>query len=374
MMKERVLRVLAAAVLLAASACQKSSPSAPSSPADGSTAVVTSLSSSVTAPRPLVPSPDAPIRNADQPVTLVVANALLTRGSAATYTFEVASDLAFAAKVYTKSGVAEGTGGQTSLTIDKVGAGADYYWHARAEGGGTVGPFSVARRFTIGPPIVLTPPIPIGPLNGTTSAGWPSFTVNNSVKFGPAGSLLYRFEIATTASFTTILLTGTVAETPNQTTFTPPSGLSPPAQPSLFWRATALDSANAISSPASSVQSFTYASPTRQSLLAAQEGLVLWPGALPPGTTGHAQMGRNWDVQTKTSFDGIRYLSPTLEQLQMFDLLDRGLDPESAINWMKSNGYPTNAAWYGSVAVIGYSFQYIALIDGQWHIVDKVGA
>jgi hypothetical protein len=374
MMKKRVsLAYAGAALLLTALACQNTSPSAPSG-TSGSTAPDPTPTSSVTAPRSLAPAADAPIRNADQPVTLVIGNALLTRGSTPTYTFEVAADPAFATKAFTRNGVAQGSGGQTSLTIDRLGPGSDYYWHARAEGGGTVGPFSAPRKFTIGPAIVLAAPVPVGPLNGAVSSGWPSFTVNDSVKAGPVGAVVYRFEVATTAAFTTMVLTGTVAETPNQTTFTPPSGLGAPAVTNLFWRATAIDSVNSISSPPSAVQGFTYASPTRQSLLAAQEGLTLWPGVQPPGTTGHAVMGRNWDVQTKTSFNGVTFVSPPLEELQIFDLLDRGFDPEAAIAWMKSNGYPTMAAWYPSVGVIGFSYQYLAIVGGQWDMVDKVGA
>ena len=31
----------------------------------------------------------------------------------------------------------------------------------------------------------------------------------------------------------------------------------------------------------------------------------LWPGAQPPGTTGHAVLGNNWQVQTLTAYTGV---------------------------------------------------------------------
>ena len=119
------------AIGVGATACSKSTPTQPS---DAGT------TSSVTMPRPVAPAPNVLIRNVDQPVTLVVANAVVTQGSASTYTFEVATDTAFVNKVFSKAGVAAGANGQTSLTIDRIGPGAQHYWRAHAEGGGTADP------------------------------------------------------------------------------------------------------------------------------------------------------------------------------------------------------------------------------------------
>jgi hypothetical protein len=60
--------------------------------------------------------------------------------------------------------------------------------------------------------------------------------------------------VSTSATFATIAATGTVAEGVNETDFAPAADL--PIQSTLFWRVTAIDSANAISSPASTPQSF----------------------------------------------------------------------------------------------------------------------
>ncbi|HEV3058640.1 MAG TPA: hypothetical protein VGY48_10335 [Vicinamibacterales bacterium] len=370
-MKYSVFGVCLAALLAATTACSDN----PAQPSSGSSS---SLTASIAAPRPVSPANAALIKNSDQPATLVVLNAYSTQGSVATqsgatYTFEVATDAAFGAKVQTKDAVAEGTGGQTVVKLDALTPARDYYWHARATSGGTTGLFGPVSKFSIGAAISIDPPVPVGPLSGATSSGWPAFTVTNSTRSGPVGALVYRFEISANASFSTLLASGTVNETPNRTSFIPPSSPAPSAQTTLFWRATAIDQSNNVSSPASTAQSFTYALPTRQALLAAQEGFVLWSGVQPPGTTGQATMGANWDVQTVTSFTGVTHVVPTQEELRVFDLIDRGMDPGAALNWMNSNGYGTTAIWVPSVQVVGFTYEYIALIYGQWQMVIRAG-
>jgi hypothetical protein len=355
---------------IATAAC--SNGSSPSQPSGSTAAVDASATASVTAPRPLTPAAGALIRNADQPVTLVVTNAIVTSGSTV-YTFEVATDSAFASKVYTKSGVAQ-TAGQTAQTISTLPAGADYYWRARADSGSTAGPYSAARKLTIGPAVQLDPPALLTPSSGATSQGWPAFTVRNVTKTGPAGPIVYRFEIATNNTFGNIVLTAQVNEGNTNTTYVPPSTQPAPPQNTLFWRVTATDTANQVTSPVSSVAIFTYTPPTQQALLAQQQGQALWPNAQPTGSNGQARMGPGWQLQTLRSFDGVTFTSPPIEALRIFDLLDRGYDPDGAINWMHSNGYATNAVWYPSVASIGLPFQYMALIQGTWELVTRVGA
>jgi hypothetical protein len=251
-MNEWIARVFVAGVCLSGAACTKSStPAQPSGPTQGADA---SATSSVTVPRPLSPAVNAQVRNQDQPVTLVVGNAVITQGSAATYAFEVGSDAAFAAKVFTKTGVAEGAIGQTSLTIDRLGPGADYFWRARAEGGGTIGPFSAGRRFTIGPAIVVNAPALAGPASGAATTGRPTLTVANATRTGPAGPITYRFELANTNTFAPVVATAIVPETAGQTTYQPFQALA--ASRTYFWRVTAVDQTNNISGPTSAIGSF----------------------------------------------------------------------------------------------------------------------
>src|SRR5215210_43115 len=98
-------------LIIVLGACSSKSPSQPSG------------TGSIAGPRQQQPANGAVVRNADQPLTLSVANALVTQPSTTTYTFEVATDSGFANKVQTKSGVAEGTGGQTSVRLDALAAG-----------------------------------------------------------------------------------------------------------------------------------------------------------------------------------------------------------------------------------------------------------
>lgn len=357
-MVDRTGRLLALLLLLVPLAACSSSPTAPS----------------LTAPQSMTPANGAQIKNTDQPVTLTVQNSTVSGASAsATYTFEVAADSGFANKVQTKDGVSAGSAGQTSVTLDVLPAGKDYYWHVRAQSGGTVGPFSATSSFTIGAAVTLYPPTPVSPLTGTSSSGWPTFVVTNATRTGSVGSILYRFEVSNSAAFTTVVLTATVPETPGTTAFVPAASLPAPAQTALYWRAIATDPASGVSSAASAVQNFQYAV-TEQARLAALQGLVLWPGTQPTGANGHAVMGANWDLATLVSWDGIPFTKPSIEELRVFDLIDRGMDPEAAINWMKANGYPSVAAWYPSVKVIGFPHTYLALIDGSWDLVVRVGA
>jgi hypothetical protein len=356
------------AALAAATGCTSSNPSQPTATAPAASVDSTA---SIAAPRPLTPANNAQIRNADQPVTLVVRNAVTTSTSAVTYTVEIASDAAFANRVQTWDNVAEASG-QTSVKLDPLAAARDYWWHARASGGGTTGVYGAAYKFTIGPAITLNAPIAITPLTGNTTVPRPALRVTNAARTGPAGAITYRFEIATSAAFTTIIATSTVAEGVNETGFVPPADL--PLDALVFWRATALDVANGVTSAPSAVQSFTPHRVSQAEIVAAQLGVPLWPGQQPPGTIGHATMGDFWNVEFLVSWKGVRFLNPPLDQVQLFDLLDRGLDPQAAIDWMNTHGYPTIAAYYPSVQVIGFEHEYMALVGGRWDIVLRVGA
>jgi hypothetical protein len=85
-------------------------------------------------------------------------------------------------------------------------------------------------------------------------------------------------------------------------------------------------------------------------------------------------MGLGWTLGQLRSFTGANFTNPPIEALQLFDLLDRGMDPDGAIGWMQTHGYPTTAVWYANVAAIGLPFQYMALVAGAWELVLRVGA
>jgi hypothetical protein len=347
---------------LAAAACSKGSPASPSATA-----------AAAAAPVPLVPTNGAQLPNSAQPVTLVVQNASGTQPGNATYTFEVATDSAFANRVQTRTGVATGNGGQSSVTLSTLVAGSEYYWHAQVIAGGAVGEFSVVSKFTIGTLISIDAPSAIAPANGASVTTQPTLTVTDATRTGLTGAMAYRFDISTSPTFATVTITGSATESAGQTSFTPAAALG--ANTTYYWRATAIDQTNSVVSPASAVLSFTTMSAvTTAGALAGQEGLTLWPGIQPSGTPGHAVLGNGWQVQTIPDFTGVQFVNPVLDALRVFDLLDRGMDPQSALNWLNSHGYPNTGAFYASVNVIGFPQEYMAFINGQWDMVIKVGA
>jgi hypothetical protein len=360
----RIVVLVNLAFAVAAAACGDSNPAQPSS---------SSRTASVTAPVLVTPANSATVRFGDQPITLVVQNAAVTAKAtgAVTYTFEVATDAGFSAKVQTNDAVAEGTGGQTSARLDSLAGGRDYYWHVRAQGGGTTGVFGDTYRFTVGAQVVLLAPSPIAPPNGAQTVGRSILNVNNAGRQGQTGPITYQFEVAENSAFNPVTIVGLVAETPNQTSFTITQALS--GNRIYYWRAAAIDASNAVTGPVSSVQNFTH-STTQQSELASQLGITLWPGTQPPGETGHAVLGPNWQVQTVRSFTGVTFVSPPFEALRIFDLLDRGMAPQSALDWLNSHGYPNVGVYYSSVDVFGLEFVYLARVNGAWELVVRVGA
>lgn len=358
-------------------------PPAPSSEAEpGAGRVGIEATGSIAAPRPVAPATNAVIRNQDQPVVLVVSNAVVTKPGGTTYTFEVATDLGFANKVQTKDAVPEGSG-TTAVGLDLLAAGRDYYWHVRAQGAGTTGVFGATFKFTVGPAVTINAPVPIAPLNNARTNARPALRVANAVRTGPAGAITYRFEVSTVSSFVSLVMTGTNSEGVNETGFIPPTDL--PAT-NLFWRAIAFDLANGVSSAPSAVQSFNASTPSQAETVAAELGQPLWPGQVPTGTIGHATMGEagaygvGWGVQTLHYAPGnVNFQSPDIEMVRLFDLLDRGFDPDGATAWLNQHGYPTQALWYPppEKAVIGLKYVYIAArgkisVNGIWDIVVRV--
>jgi hypothetical protein len=328
-------------------------------------------SPSVAVPTLLLPTDNAQIAFGAQPVTLVVKNAAGSSGGVATYTFEVATDAAFASKVQTKTNVSEDPSGQTSVALDPLAAGADYYWRARATRGTTTGQFSGAFKLSIGPGVNLNAPVAVAPLTGTATSLRPTLTVADVSRQGAIGAIVYRFEIADNSAFTPVAVSATVPETPSTTSFAPTADLT--SGQTYYWRAIAIDQGSSVSSAPSVVQSFTVQT-SAAAEIAAAEGVTLWPGAQPPGTPGHIVLGPGWDVRTLASFDGVTHLVPTLDELRVLDLLDRGMDPASAINWLKGAGYATDAAYYSNVQAIGFPYEYMAYVNGGWELVVRTGA
>jgi hypothetical protein len=210
----------------------------------------------VTTPTPVSPADGAKFTYTNQPLTLVINNAVATAGTI-TYSFQVASDSGFANVVFSKDGVAAGAG-TTSLVIGILTGNANYWWHARATIGSVTGPYSKARSFNVGPQVVLQAPTPVSPANGGNSSGQQAqLSIQNATHTGPAGPITYLFQVSTSSSFSSILNSTTVAENSSgQTTATINATLT--ANATYYWRAQALDNQNGLQGPFSSVWSFKY--------------------------------------------------------------------------------------------------------------------
>ena len=265
-MKLKFLSVGSAlALLVVATACTKT-PAQPTSTSGSGTSSSASSTASVggvtmVAPAPVSPVSVAQLPNVSQPITFVITNGITTGTTPVTYTIEVASDSGFANKVYTKDGVVQGANGQTSLTIDRIAAGQSYFWRVRINSGATPGPYSTARGFTIGPAIVLQAPVLGDPAPNTTVAPTPTLNVNNVQRTGPAGKIVYLFQVSDSPSFSNIVFSASTSERTDLTWTSLNVTTQLTVQKTYYWRVQASDATNSVTSPFSGVSSFTVVPP-----------------------------------------------------------------------------------------------------------------
>ena len=258
-MKLKTLSLWSALALSAAAmACQKSSPTRPSdlvSSAETESVTDATTGITLTSPQLTTPTINQQFKNSEQPLALTIRNAVTTGTTALTYTFEVATDIGFANKVYTKDGVPAGAGNQTVLRIDKIGAARTYFWRARAVSGSLAGPYTAPGSFAIGPEVILQQPVLGDPQPNATVGEQPTITVNTVQRTGPAGQLFYRFEISEVASFSPLVYSVTVAER-SDLPYTPHDVTIKLLEKTYFWRVIATDPSNAVSSPFSATGQF----------------------------------------------------------------------------------------------------------------------
>ena len=119
----------------------------------------------ITAPKMLEPAQGFKFKESQQPIKLLIENSTTNGVRPITYMFEVASDQAFTSKVYAKSGVAQGDGGRTSVTVERLDLGRGYYWRVRAEDGANTSTFASAS-FEVLPKASLSAPAQLAPRSG----------------------------------------------------------------------------------------------------------------------------------------------------------------------------------------------------------------
>jgi hypothetical protein len=183
----------------------------------------------ITTPRTVAPMAGARIPPGQQPVTLVIDNALTSGVRPITYLLEIATDVDFATKVYAQQGVPPGANGRTSFVLTQaLPGGRTYYWHARAQDGANAGAFTPPNFFEILTQAVIGVPTPLAPVNGQAiSTLTPRLVAQNAIRTGSVGPLVYTISMNASSAFGAATAVGawTVAEQADRTAFDVPSGV-----------------------------------------------------------------------------------------------------------------------------------------------------
>lgn len=194
----------------------------------------------ITTPRPLEPSAGAKVPVDQQPITLLVENAVTNGPRPLSYLFEVATDSGFANKVFVREGIAPGSG-RTSLRLpDLLPTGRTYYWRSLAQDGANSSPYSGGVSFNVYTPIVIDRPQLVSPVNNAhVTSLQPTFTFANAPRSGPVGAVKYEVQVAATDSFASPFADWTVDEQAGQTSTQLPQAASNGQY--LFWRVRAYE-------------------------------------------------------------------------------------------------------------------------------------
>jgi hypothetical protein len=198
----------AAAVLLSSCQVQKSAnPLSPqvAGPIEG---VV------ISTPALLEPGQDWEMRSRDQPLKLKFQNSNSSGERPLKYALEIAADAAFKNIVFARTGLEPNEGPETTFQLpDKLAAGT-YWWRTRAEDGANTGPYSATKSFNVLAEVILGPPTPMSPINGSVGDDLtPAFRIRAGNRSGVTANLEYTVQVSNNASFTSIAATFVQTET-----------------------------------------------------------------------------------------------------------------------------------------------------------------
>lgn len=221
-------------LLVTAAACQQSKSSSPLSPyVAGPMAGVT-----IAAPRLLTPQNGSNVPDQEQPLRLLIENPRSNNSPrTVTMEFQIAADSGFSTVVYSTSGLALGTSGQTTYRLpDRLQTGRNYYWRARAGDGANISAWSTSARFQLLNPIIIGTPVPQSPVdNVRVTTGTPEFVVANGHSSGPHGPLSYNFQITENSTFATLFTNAWIGEDASgRTRYTMPP--LPAPDRTFYWR------------------------------------------------------------------------------------------------------------------------------------------
>jgi hypothetical protein len=255
---------------------------------------------SVASARPLSPANGAQLSFYSQPILFVIAGGATSDPTApASATIEVATDAAFGSIIASQPALSDGAGRLTA-SFGHLAASTTYYWRART----TVESASVLSTpltFGVGPLEVIQAPVPVQPVANSFPHRRPTFTVTNVTHSRPDAALTYRFDVATDATFSAVVVTGTVSEGNGQTSFTPSADLI--SGTSYFWSAQASDLGKGVTGAYSAAQAFTTVFP--------DDGVFRYTVSIraPAYCTAHSShsgtsVGQGWNL-SDYAFDGV---------------------------------------------------------------------
>lgn len=218
--------IVAVLALGACDAAKSSNPTAPSiaGPIPGV---------SITAPKPLEPIAGSTLTAHVDPFTLLIENAGTSGQRTIWLQLDIAADENFQQLVHQADQIPPGEGGRTVYRLpEPLGAGYTYYWRSRALDGANAGPYSAVSSFSVVNPVVIAPPVAVGPV-GDLATNSPVFTARNAEISGTTG-VVYRFQVSTSAEMVPTMALVTV--TPGSDGNTAMSLGELPYSTVLYWR------------------------------------------------------------------------------------------------------------------------------------------
>jgi hypothetical protein len=212
----------------------------------------------ISTPNLLEPGQDWELKTRDQPLKMLFQNADTNGVRPLKYSFDIASDSGFTNIVFARTGIEPDGSGVTQFQLpDKLAAGT-YWWRTRAEDGANTGPYSAVKSFIVAAQVVLAPPTPSSPSNGSTVSDLtPTFKVKAGNRSGVTSDIEYTVQVSNNSSFTSIVATFVEGETWPQTTID--RNYSFLHSKTYYWRARARHTADSELSNWSSV--FTFKTP-----------------------------------------------------------------------------------------------------------------
>ena len=226
----KIVIVLATATLMVA--CDAERSSNPLSPnIAGPLAGIT-----ISVPTPIQPADGQLIAVGAQPVTLVFRSAVSDSPRPFWHEAQIAEDGDFVSILHTFEEIPSDDGDMVSfelpLTLDPERI---YHWRTRAVDGANTGPYSNGASFDIYSPVTIgAPTLDLPPDGATVQIDAPLLSVNNATVDGPASNIIYRFEISSSPSFSSLTAVLSVSPSTGPTTSAQPGGLG--FDRTYYWR------------------------------------------------------------------------------------------------------------------------------------------